>query len=187
MKYLVAGLGNIGPDYVDTRHNIGFMVLDSLAARFNSSFEPARYGDKAVVNHKSRTFVLIKPSTYMNRSGKAIQYWLNKEKLTEERLLVVVDDVALPLGSLRMRAKGGDGGHNGLADIINMLGNNNYTRLRFGIGDEYSKGTQVSYVLGKWQPDELKAIQPRIETAGDMILSFGTLGVERTMNLFNKK
>ncbi len=187
MKYLVAGLGNIGPDYANTRHNIGFMVLDDLASRLNSSFEPARYGDKTIINHKSRTFILIKPSTYMNRSGKAVSFWLNKEKLTEDKLLVIVDDVALPLGTLRMRARGGDGGHNGLADIINMLGHNNFTRLRFGIGDEYTKGTQARYVLGQWEPEELEDIKPQIKTAGDMILSFGTLGIERTMNFYNKK
>ncbi len=185
MKYLIAGLGNIGPDYAETRHNIGFMVADELAARFDSSFESARYGDKAVINHKSRTFVLIKPSTYMNRSGRAINYWLDKEKLLPERMLVVVDDVSLALGTLRMRMKGGDGGHNGLASIIEMLGHNNFVRLRFGIGSEYPKGYQVDYVLGKWEKQELEVIKPRIKTAGDMILSFGTLGVERTMNLFN--
>ncbi len=185
MKYLVAGLGNIGPDYAETRHNIGFMVLDKLASKLESGFESARYGDKAVVSHKNRTFILIKPSTYMNRSGKAVQYWLNKEKLTPERLLVVVDDVSLPTGLLRMRAKGGDGGHNGLASIIDILGHNNFARLRFGIGNEYPKGFQSQYVLGKWEKEELEVVKPQVEKACEMILSFGTIGVDRTMNLFN--
>ncbi len=176
----------MGPDYEGTRHNIGFMVVDDLAARFDTAFEPARYGDKAVIKHKGRAFILLKPSTYMNRSGKAIKYWLEKEKLSIEKSLVVVDDVSLPLGKLRMRGKGGDGGHNGLASIIEMVGHNNFARLRFGVGNEYPVGYQVKYVLGKWEPDELETIKPQIKTAGDMILSFGTLGIERTMNLFNK-
>ncbi len=185
LKYLIAGLGNIGPDYENTRHNIGFMVVDALVSRFDSVFEPARYGDRAVLTYKSRTFILFKPSTYMNRSGRAINYWLGKEKLSPERMLVVVDDVSLPLGTLRMRAKGGDGGHNGLESIIDMLGHNYLPRLRFGIGSEYPKGYQVNYVLEKWEKEELEVIKPRIEMAGEMILSFGTMGVERTMNLFN--
>ena len=185
LKYLIAGLGNIGPDYEETRHNIGFMVLDSLATKLKSSFEPARYGDKAVVSHKGRSYILIKPSTYMNRSGKAVQYWLKKEKLTPERLLVVVDDVSLSTGALRMRAKGGDGGHNGLASIIEIMGHSSFSRLRFGIGNEYPKGFQSDYVLGKWKNEELELIKSRIEIAGEMILSFGTIGVERTMNFFN--
>ena len=176
----------MGPDYEGTRHNIGFMVVDDLAARFDTAFEPARYGDKAVIKHKGRAFILLKPSTYMNRSGKAIKYWLEKEKLSIEKSLVVVDDVSLPLGKLRMRGKGGDGGHNGLASIIEMVGHNNFARLRFGVGNEYPVGYQVKYVLGKWEQEELENIKPHIKTSGDIILSFGTLGIERTMNLFNK-
>lgn len=186
LKYLIAGLGNIGPDYAETRHNIGFMVVDGLASRFDSSFEPARYGDRSVITYKSRTFILLKPSTYMNRSGRAVNYWLNKEKLTPDRMLVVVDDVSLPLGKLRMRAKGGDGGHNGLESIIAMLGHNNFPRLRFGIGSEYPKGYQVAFVLGKWEKEEMDTVKQLIKTAGDMALSFGTIGIERAMNLYNK-
>jgi len=187
LKYLIAGLGNIGPDYDGTRHNIGFMVLDDLASRFDTAFEPARYGDKAVFNYKSRIFTMIKPSTYMNRSGRAVNYWLEKEKLTPDKILVVVDDVSLPLGTLRMRPKGGDGGHNGLASIIEMIGHNSFPRLRFGIGNEFSRGFQVKYVLGKWENEELETIKTKIKTAGDMIISFGTIGIDRTMNLFNTK
>ena len=176
----------MGPDYEATRHNIGFDVVDDLAVRFDTVFEPARYGDIAVIKHKGRAFILLKPSTYMNRSGKAIKYWLEKEKLSIEKLLVVVDDVSLPLGKLRMRSKGGDGGHNGLASIIEMVGHNNFARLRFGIGSDYPIGYQVKYVLGKWEQEELETLKPLIKTSGDMILSFGTLGIERTMNFFNK-
>ncbi|MFW5757450.1 MAG: aminoacyl-tRNA hydrolase [Bacteroidota bacterium] len=187
VKYLIAGLGNIGPDYENTRHNIGFMVLDHLARKHNCIFEPARYGDKALFKHKGRVFILIKPSTYMNLSGKAINYWLNKEKIHQDKLLVIVDDIALPLGTLRLKAKGSDGGHNGLANIINVMGSNNFPRLRFGIGNEYSKGRQVDFVLGKWEPEETKIIKPKIEECSDLIISFATIGIERTMNYFNKK
>ncbi|MFW6248635.1 MAG: aminoacyl-tRNA hydrolase, partial [Bacteroidota bacterium] len=129
----------------------------------------------------------IKPSTYMNLSGKAINYWLNKEKIHQDKLLVIVDDIALPLGTLRLKDKGSDGGHNGLANIINVMGSNNFPRLRFGIGNEYSKGRQVDFVLGKWEPEETKIIKPKIEECSDLIISFATIGIERTMNYFNKK
>lgn len=187
VKYLIAGLGNIGPEYHNTRHNVGFMVLDYLAEKMKTTFSPARYGDKAEFKFKGRIFVLIKPSTYMNLSGKAINYWLKKEKIPDEKLLVIVDDVALPLGALRLKAKGGDGGHNGLSSIIDVLGTNEFPRLRVGIGNDYPKGAQVHYVLNKWTDEEIKLLSPRIEKAADLVLSFGTIGVERTMNFFNTK
>ncbi len=187
VKYLIVGLGNIGPDYENTRHNIGFMVLDKIAHERGVAFEPARYGDKATFRHKGRSFILIKPSTYMNLSGKAINYWLNKEKVDISRLLVIVDDVALPLGTLRLKAKGSDGGHNGLASIISVLGTNAFPRLRFGIGNGFSRGTQVQFVLGKWQPDELETVEPLLETSSKLVVSFATIGIERTMNFFNTK
>lgn len=187
VKYLIVGLGNIGPEYHNTRHNVGFMVLDYLAEKMKTTFSPARYGDKAEFKFKGRIFVLIKPSTYMNLSGKAINYWLKKEKIPDEKLLVIVDDVALPLGALRLKAKGGDGGHNGLSSIIDVLGTNEFPRLRVGIGNDYPKGAQVHYVLNKWTDEEIKLLSPRIEKAADLVLSFGTIGVERTMNFFNTK
>lgn len=187
VKYLIVGLGNIGPDYQNTRHNIGFMVLDHIAAAKNVSFEPARYGDKTSFRFKGRNFILVKPSTYMNLSGKAIHYWLTKEKVPVENLLVIVDDVALPLGTIRLKAKGSDGGHNGLASIISVLGTDLFPRLRFGIGDDFPKGTQIQYVLGKWEPWEMEIIEPVIKKCGDLITSFATTGIERTMNFFNTK
>lgn len=187
MKYLIAGLGNIGPDYHETRHNIGFMILDDLARSKEAVFAPVRYGDKAEFKNKGRTFILLKPSTYMNLSGKAISYWLNHEKVELENLLVLIDDLALPLGTLRMKAKGGAGGHNGLTHIIDVLGTEQFARLRFGIGSEYPKGFQSQYVLGKWEPEEREIIDPRIKIATEMVVSFGMQGAECTMNFFNKK
>lgn len=187
VKYLIVGLGNIGPDYHNTRHNIGFMVLDHIAEQRNVSFEPARYGDKAQFRYKGRTFIMVKPSTYMNLSGKAIHYWLTKEKIPDENLLVIVDDVALPLASLRLKAKGSDGGHNGLSSIISILGTDQFPRLRFGIGNDFPKGAQVHFVLGKWEKEELEVIQPVLKECEELIISFATIGIERTMNFFNKK
>ncbi len=187
MKYLIAGLGNIGPEYGETRHNIGFMVLDRFAASREVVFTPARYGDLASFRFKGRIFFLLKPSTYMNRSGRPVLYWMNKEKIELENLLVIADDVALPPGTLRMRPKGGAGGHNGLTDIIDHLGTNHFARLRFGIGGDYPKGFQSQYVLGKWAEEELTIIKPQIETAGEMVLSFGMQGVAQTMNQYNTK
>lgn len=187
MKYLIAGLGNIGPDYASTRHNIGFMVADALASRFNVAFSPARYGDLTRFRHKGRTFILLKPSSFMNLSGKPVSYWLTKEKIDNDQLLVVADDLALPLASLRLRAKGGAGGHNGLESIIESLGSDAFARLRFGIGNDYPHGFQSQYVLGRWQEDELEQVLPAIDTACDILISFGLQGVERTMNLYNKR
>ncbi len=187
MKYLIAGLGNIGPEYAETRHNIGFMVLDRLAAEREISFAPARYGDLATFRFKGRIFHLLKPSTYMNRSGRPVLYWMNKEKIELQNLLVVADDVALPLAMLRMRPKGGAGGHNGLSDIVSHLGTNEFARLRFGIGGDYPKGFQSQYVLGRWSEDEMKIVLPQIDIASEMIKSFGLQGAERTMNLYNRR
>lgn len=187
MKFLIAGLGNIGPDYAGTRHNIGFMVLDQLAGRKEVAFEPARYGDKAVFRHKGRIFHLLKPSTFMNRSGRPVLYWLNKENIPLDHLLVVTDDVALPLGMLRLRPKGGPGGHNGLTDIIDQLQSQDFARLRFGIGSDYPTGFQSQYVLGEWTAQEKEIIGPKLETAGEMVLSFGLQGLERTMNQYNRR
>jgi peptidyl-tRNA hydrolase, PTH1 family len=187
MKYLIAGLGNIGPEYAETRHNIGFMVADRLVDSHEASFSPARYGDKAVFRHKGRQFVVIKPSTYMNLSGRPVYYWLDKEKIDLQNLLVVTDDIALPVGTLRLRANGGGGGHNGLSNIIDVLGTSNFARLRIGIGSDFPKGYQASYVLGKWAPEEYQIVNPQLDIAVDIVKSFGLQGVERTMNLYNKR
>ena len=187
MKYLITGLGNIGSEYSNTRHNIGFMVLDAFAKASNAVFTSIRYGSVTEVKYKGRTFVLLKPSTYMNLSGKAVSYWLKMENIPIENLLVVVDDVALDLGVIRIRTKGSDGGHNGLKHINETLGHNNYARLRFGIGHDFPQGFQVDYVLGEWTPEEEKILPENIDTAIEAIKSFGAIGVERTMNFFNKK
>jgi PTH1 family peptidyl-tRNA hydrolase len=187
LKYLVAGLGNIGIDYFNTRHNVGFKVLDALASASNTAFTAKRYGDIAEFKQKGRIYILLKPSTFMNLSGKAISYWLQAEKIPIENLIVVVDDLALPIGTLRLRAKGGDGGHNGLTSIIEVLGTQLFARLRFGIGGDFPKGNQVDYVLGEWTSEEQEILPERCQKAGEIILSFGTIGLERTMNFFNKK
>lgn len=186
MKYLIAGLGNIGNEYAGTRHNIGFMVLDAMAEASNSSFTDRRYGHICSVKFKGREFILLKPSTYMNLSGNAVRYWLNKEKIEPDNLLVIVDDIALPLGSIRLRPKGSDGGHNGLAHISSVLGTNQYARIRIGIGNGFHRGSQVKFVLGNWSPEEKKFLEKRIELVIEMIRSFGTIGTELTMTTFNK-
>lgn len=187
MKYLIAGLGNIGQEYAHTRHNIGFDILDALAGASNISFKDKRYGFVAEMKYRARTYILLKPSTYMNLSGNAVRYWLNKEKLPVENLLVVVDDVALPFGTLRMRAKGGDAGHNGLNHIQTILGTTDYARLRFGIGNDFGPGQQINYVLGSWPDEQAKALPERIEMAAEIIKSFGVIGLQRTMNEYNNK
>ncbi len=187
VKYLIAGLGNIGAEYAGTRHNIGFTVLDALAEASNTVFTPSRYGSVAEVKFKGRTLVLLKPSTYMNLSGKAVSYWLQKEKIPLENLFVVVDDIALPFGTVRIRGRGSDGGHNGLKNINAVLGTDNYARLRFGIGGDFPKGFQVDYVLGEWTPEEKKDMPARLTAAGEAIKSFAAIGLERTMNFHNKK
>lgn len=187
MKYLIAGLGNIGPEYKNTRHNIGFQILDALAEASNISFNDKRYGFVAEYKFKGRTFILLKPTTYMNLSGRAVNYWLQKEKIDIKNMLVLVDDLALPFGTLRVRAKGGAGGHNGLENINQVLGRNDYARLRFGIGDEFHKGHQVNYVLGKWSKEEQKELPFKIDDSIEIIKSFGTIGIDRTMNFHNKR
>jgi len=187
MKFLIAGLGNIGEEYRNTRHNIGFEVLDALTGASNLVYAPARYGDVARYKFKGRTFILLKPSTYMNLSGKAVNYWLQQEKIPMENLLVVTDDLNLPFGSIRLRAKGSDGGHNGLKNIQEILGTNQYSRLRFGIGDAFSKGKQINFVLGKWDELEQEHLSARIDLSIDIIKSFGTIGAARTMSAYNNK
>ncbi len=187
MKYLIAGLGNIGDDYTDTRHNIGFIVADALALEGKAVFKAERHASMTRVSLKGRIMVVIKPSTYMNLSGKAIRYWMQKEDIPLENILVVVDDLALPLGALRMRKKGSDGGHNGLISIIEHLESNEFTRIRFGIGSDYAKGYQVDYVLGRWTGEETKTLIPRVKEAVEMIKSFVLIGPDRTMNVFNKR
>ena len=187
MKYLIVGLGNIGDDYSDTRHNIGFTVLDAIAMASNTSFKDKRYGSVCSSKYKGREFILMKPSTFMNLSGNAVRYWMKKENIPLENLLIIVDDIALPLGSFRMRLKGSDGGHNGLAHINTILGTNEYTRIRIGIGNNFRKGSQVNYVLGTWDEDEKKILSEKIPIVIDMIRSFGTAGVELTMTKYNKE
>ncbi len=187
MKYLIAGLGNIGDEYADTRHNIGFMMLDWLAKEEKFEFSDKRYGFVAEYKYKGRTFVLLKPSTYMNLSGRAVNYWLQKEKIELGNLLVLVDDLALPFGAIRLRGKGSDGGHNGLKNITEILGTQDYARLRFGIGNNFAQGRQIDYVLSGWTEEEEKALPDRLKLTSDIIRSVGTIGVERTMNFFNNK
>jgi len=185
MKYLIVGLGNIGPEYELTRHNIGFLVLDQLADKEGLTFEPDRYADKAEFKFKGRQFHLIKPTTYMNLSGKAVNYWLQELKIPKENLLVIVDDIALPFGNLRMRAKGSAAGHNGLKNIEQLTGGNNYARLKFGIGDDFNKGQQVDYVLSNFNKSEFDDLPDKIDKSLDMIKSFGSIGITRTMNQYN--
>ncbi|HNS17719.1 MAG TPA: aminoacyl-tRNA hydrolase [Bacteroidales bacterium] len=187
MKYLIAGLGNMGEQYANTRHNIGFIVLDALALSFNVTFAPDRYASVATARYKGRILKMIKPSTYVNLSGKAVKYWLNKEKLPPGNLLVVVDDLALPPGQLRLRVKGSDGGHNGLADIIFHLETTEFPRLRIGIGGDFARGTQVDYVLSRWTRQEEEMLIPRVETAVEAIKSFVTIGIDGTMGIVNPK
>ena len=187
MKYLITGLGNIGGEYANTRHNIGFMMLDRLAEEENLVFEDKRYGFVAEYKYRGRIFVLLKPSTYMNLSGRAVNYWLKKENLEPDRLLVLVDDIALPFGTLRLKGKGSDGGHNGLRNINEVLGTQEYARFRFGVGSDFSQGRQIDYVLGEWTEEEKNALPDRLKITTDMIRSFGTIGLERTMNFFNNK
>ncbi len=187
MKYLIVGLGNIGSEYAGTRHNIGFRVLDALAKASNLVFEDKRYGAVASLSVKGQQLVLLKPSTYMNLSGNAVRYWMNKENIPLERLLVVVDDLSLPFGALRMKPGGSDGGHNGLKHIASVLGTQAYARLRFGIGNDFPRGGQIDYVLGHFSEEDLKTMDERVELACEMIKSFCLAGIQITMNQYNKK
>jgi PTH1 family peptidyl-tRNA hydrolase len=185
MKYLIVGLGNVGAKYEQTRHNVGFLVVEKLAEEAGVAFQTDKLGEVAQFRHKGRTFVLLKPATYMNRSGKAVRYWLQQEKIDKNRLLVIVDDLNLPFGKLRLRPKGSDGGHNGLKDIDQMCGGNNYARLRVGIGNEFSKGKQVDYVLGEWSSEERDGLPDVLSRAAEAAKGFGTIGLQHTMNQFN--
>jgi PTH1 family peptidyl-tRNA hydrolase len=187
MKYLIAGLGNIGKEYENTRHNIGFMILDALSEASNIIFVDQRYGTTAGLKLKNKQLTLLKPSTYMNLSGNAIRYWLQKENIPTEHLLVLVDDLALPFGSLRLKPKGSDAGHNGLKHIQEILGTTQYNRLRFGIGNDFRQGCQINYVLDPFTQEEQKLLPERIEKAIEMIKSFCLAGIEITMNQFNNK
>ncbi len=185
MKYLIVGLGNPGPEYELTRHNIGFLTLNRLADQQKCTFRTDRLAEVADFRHKGRNIHLIKPSTYMNLSGKAVNYWLQSLKVTKENLLVLVDDIALPFGTLRMRAKGSSAGHNGLKNIEDLTGGQNYARLRVGVGDNFAKGKQVDYVLSPFPSEELEALPALMDRAGEMVLSFTTQGIARTMTQHN--
>ena len=187
MKYLIACLGNIGAEYDNTRHNIGFKIADRLAKDLEGSFVTSRLAQVAEMKFKGKTLVVIKPTTYMNLSGKAVKYWLQQENIPIENLLVVNDDIALPLGTLRLRKQGADGGHNGLTDIIEKLGTNVFCRLRFGLGDDFPRGRQIDFVLGQWKASEEPIVDQKADEAVEIIKSFVTQGPDRTMNLFNKR
>lgn len=187
MKYLVVGLGNPGEKYANTRHNIGFEVLDAFAREREAKFETVKLGDLATAKWKGRTVLLLKPSTFMNLSGKAVNYYLQKEKIPIERLLVITDDIALTFGKLRMKGKGSDGGHNGLKHIQETLGTQKYARLRFGVGNEFHKGQQVDYVLGEWSEEEKEKLKERIKTALEFIKGYTTIGLQQTMSNWNNK
>lgn len=187
MKFLIVGLGNPGPEYVETRHNIGFKVVEALCEKHKGVFQIDRVAHTCQIGLKGKKLTLIKPSTFMNLSGKAVNYWLQKENITRENLLVVTDDLSLPLGTIRIKQRGSDGGHNGLKDIQNTLGTTEYTRLRFGIGSEFSKGKQVDFVLGPWTAEEKAALEARIQIASEAIESFCLMGVDLAMTHFNGK
>jgi peptidyl-tRNA hydrolase, PTH1 family len=187
MKYLIVGLGNIGSEYENTRHNIGFKIVDALAKASTIFFETNKLGDTASIKFKGRTFILLKPSTFMNLSGKAVNFYLQKEKIKQENLLVITDDIALPFGTLRLKGKGSDGGHNGLKDIIKVLGNASFSRLRFGVGSDFVQGKQINHVLGEFAPEEQELLSERLEKSTQVIKSFGTIGLGRTMSEFNNK
>lgn len=186
-KYLIVGLGNPGAKYAGTRHNIGFDVLDVLAQKKNAVWSVERYGDVATIKLKGRPVILLKPSTYMNLSGKAVRYWQEKENIAVDHTLIVVDDVSLPLGLLRMKKKGSDAGHNGISHIIEILKTNQFPRLRVGVGNDFAKGYQVEYVLGRWEKAEIETLRPKVDKAVQMCISFVMMGIERTMNEFNEK
>lgn len=186
MKYLITGLGNIGYEYENTRHNIGFDVLNTLCRQLEGEWRDDHHGDLAQVKFKGRTLLLLKPNTYMNLSGKAVRYWMQKEKVPPENCLVVCDDLNLVFGKLRLRAKGSDGGHNGLKSIQEMLGTDVYPRLRIGIGNDFSRGKQVNYVLGKWSEDEAAELPNILEKAAETIKAYATIGIDRAMNVAAK-
>lgn len=187
MKYLIVGLGNIGPEYHETRHNIGFMVVDALAQEAGATFKDGRYGFTTTLSVKGRQLLLLKPSTYMNLSGNAVRYWMQKERIELEQTLIVVDDIALPFGTLRLKGQGSDAGHNGLKHIAETLGTQAYARLRFGIGNDFPRGMQIDYVLGHFTPEQMELMPERLKTAGEIVKSFCLAGINLTMNQFNKR
>lgn len=187
MKYLIVGLGNIGPEYHETRHNIGFMMLDAFAKASNVVFSDSRYGAVAEVSIKGRQLILLKPSTYMNLSGNAVRYWMQKEKIPQENVLILVDDLALEFGALRLKGKGSDAGHNGLKHIASILGNQNYARLRFGIGHEFSQGQQIDYVLSQFNNEQMKSMPERLKMVAEIIKTFCLAGINVAMNQYNNK
>lgn len=184
-KFLIVGLGNIGDEYAGTRHNIGFMMIDAFAASVKAEWQDKRYGFVAKCRVKNAELVLLKPSTYMNLSGNAVRYWLGQEKIPVENMLVLVDDLNLPFGTIRLRKQGSDGGHNGLGNIQSVMGTENYARLRFGIGNEFTRGTQINFVLGPWTEEEEKVLPERLKVVTEIIPSFCLQGIDRTMNLYN--
>jgi len=186
-KFLIVGLGNIGAEYVNTRHNIGFKVLDFFAEKEGISFQTAKLGDLAEFKIKGRTLLLLKPNTYMNLSGKAVKYWMEKENIEKENVLIITDDLNLSFGTIRIKSKGSDGGHNGLKSIQAVLNSVEYPRFRFGISDEFKKGQQVNYVLGEWSAEENAKLPERLEAASEIITSFALAGLPNTMNTFNGK
>lgn len=186
-KFLIVGLGNPGLQYHNTRHNIGFKIVDALAKAEGVAFETVRHGEKAVFRFKGRTFILLKPTTMMNLSGKAVRYWLQQESIPLQNLLVVVDDLHIPFGEIRLKGKGSDGGHNGLKDIQQKLGTTKYSRFRFGIGQDFSKGHQIDFVLSEWDADEERQLKERMTKSVELVKSFGTAGLDNTMNQFNGK
>ena len=186
-KFLIVGLGNIGAEYVNTRHNIGFKIVDFLAKKENLSFATVKLGALAEYKLKGRTFLLLKPNTYMNLSGKAVKYWMDKENIPLENIMIIADDLNLSFGTIRIKPKGSDGGHNGLKSINAILTTTDYVRFRFGISDEFKKGKQIDYVLGEWDEEEKAKLPERLELASEVIKSFGTAGLENTMTTFNGK
>lgn len=186
-KFLIVGLGNIGEEYAETRHNIGFKIADEVARDLGGKFAPGRYADVCELKYKGKTLVVIKPTTYMNLSGKAVSYWLQSTKLEPSSMFVLVDELALPFGKIRIGPKGSDGGHNGLKSIQETISSSEYPRLRFGIGNEFNKGAQVDYVLGKWSPEELSTLQERIKISAEAVKAFAFTGLQRCMNLYNTR
>lgn len=186
-KFLIVGLGNIGNEYANTRHNIGFDVVNAFVLKHNGMFKQDRLAYVSEVKWKGKIFICVLPTTYMNLSGKAFKYWLDKEKIEVNNTLTILDDLALPLNKLRLRPNGSHAGHNGLRDIELMLGNNNYPRLRFGIGNQFPKGMQADFVLGKWLPNEVEMVKLKIEKSVEIIENFASIGIERTMNLVNNQ
>ncbi len=186
-KFLIVGLGNIGAEYANTRHNIGFKIIDHFANQQNTSFESVKYGSMAISKIKGKTLLLLKPNTYMNLSGNAVKYWMGKEKITPENILIITDDLNLAFGSIRIKPKGSDGGHNGLKSINQLLATTEYPRFRFGISDAFKKGQQINYVLGEWNDDEKSKLIERFEITSEIIKSFATAGLGNTMTAFNRK